>query len=188
MTAKGHMTLASASTIALMDTALYFHGGEIFQMIDKRYFIEYVSIFYFFVIFGSLLPDIDESKSYIGRRLSGIAIIMSSIFKHRTFTHYLILPVSIFISSFFVESIEAKIAIYGLAFGVLMHDAGDMLTKGGINGFFFPFFPTTKIALLPRIFRFYTNSVTEYLVILVLIIANIVFVYVGIKEIADLGM
>jgi inner membrane protein len=63
-----------------------------------------------------------------------------------------------------------KIILMGLAIGIFSHDIGDMLTKGGIRGFFFPFFRNKTIGLLPKVFRFYTGTLTEYLVISVIIV------------------
>lgn len=74
----------------------------------------------------------------------------------------MILPLLIATSAYFGAFSECtKIIIYGFAFGILMHDAGDMLTKGGIKGFLFPFFPNTTVALLPKFMRFYTGSLQE---------------------------
>ena len=163
MTAKGHMALATTFALASIDIATKY-----FIDIDYQYLI----IFYIGVLFGSVLPDIDEDGSYIGRKLSFISIIISSLLKHRTFTHYLILPIFILSSILLVDKLWQEALIIGISFGVLAHDMGDMLTKGGINGFFFPFFPNRKIALLPKSLRFYTGSDTENLFILILTITN----------------
>ncbi len=166
MTAKGHMTLATTATLISFNALPYFQK---LPLVD-------IGIIYFSVLTGSVLPDIDEENSYIGRRLPLFSIITSSIFKHRTLTHYLILPLIIAILGFFASGLNQLIC-FSFAFGILMHDVGDMLTKGGINGFFFPFFPNTKIVLLPRALRFYTDSITEYMVILFLMITNLFLAY-----------
>jgi len=184
MIAKGHITLASIPALLVID--YYFTNSNVGFHIKDTTTLSYVLVFYFSTIFGSLIPDIDESESYLGRRLYAISIVISSIFKHRTFTHYLFLPVAIFAISFFVADLYVKIFVYGLSLGVLMHDIGDMLTKGGINGFFFPFFPNTKIAVLPRQLRFYTNSITEYIVIMFLILINSLILFMIAKQ-ATLG-
>lgn len=166
MTAKGHVTLASVGALLTVKYVFLTHHYP-----TDDY--ELLVIFYASVIFGSLFPDIDESGSYIGRKFLAISIVTSSFMKHRTFTHYLIFPALVFYSSFFVDVLWQQYLIYGLALGILLHDAGDMLTKGGINGFFFPFFPKTKIALLPRVLRFYTGSVTEYIFIFFLMLCKL---------------
>jgi len=153
MTAKGHMLLASAAAISL----------DTFLPVDN--FMQ----FYPLVIFGSVLPDIDESESYIGRKFRTLSEIVSFVLPHRTLTHYLFLPIIIAIIAYYLNSIY----LFGLAFGIFMHDIGDMLTKGGIKGFFFPFFINKKIALLPYPLRFYTNSLTEHILILILAMSHI---------------
>ena len=172
MTAKGHMTLATTAALTSFITLPYFQK---LPLID-------VGIIYFSILVGSVLPDIDEENSYIGRRLPLFSIITSSIFKHRTITHYFIVPLLITILGFFMSGVS-QILCFSLAFGILMHDVGDMLTKGGINGFFFPMLPNTKIALLPRALRFYTNSITEYMIILFLMVLNLFLVFLFIKRI-----
>ncbi|HIP35573.1 MAG TPA: hypothetical protein EYG85_01830 [Crocinitomix sp.] len=168
MTAKGHMTLASAVTLSY----LYVDDGLISTLPHFEFFL-------LAILLGSLFPDIDEPESYIGKKLKVISIVMSSFFKHRTFTHYLIFPLSLILVAFFcVDNIFNKVTILGFALGILLHDAGDMLTKGGIKGFLWPIFPNTRIALLPYFLRFKTFSIEEYILIwLVLIPLNILLMF-----------
>lgn len=161
MTAKGHLGLGLLPAIPL---STYFTPEQQF-------------IFLGAVGFGALLPDIDEPKSYIGRKSSFIANFLKMVgIKHRTFTHYLILPLSLFILSLFLINI-GKVAVLGLAFGILMHDIGDMLTKGGIKGFFYPFMKNKTIRILPQHKAFYTNSITEYIIVFFIYIIDIFLVY-----------
>lgn len=115
-------------------------------------------------IFGSLLPDIDEPRSYIGRRFYLFSCIVGSVVKHRTFTHYLILPITIVISARYLIEAEslAQLMLYGLGFGVFFHSLGDLITNTGIRGYLFPFFMNRKIVLLPKYLRFDTDSAIEY--------------------------
>jgi len=156
MTAKGHLALALLPAIPI---AAYLNPQE--QV-----------VFLGAVGFGSLLPDIDEPNSYIGRRFDFLSIPLKILgIKHRTFTHYLIFPLTIFLISIFLSGIY-KTAGLGIAFGMLMHDIGDMLTKGGIKGFFYPFLKEKTIRILPKNIAFYTNSVTEYMLIFVLYLVD----------------
>ena len=164
MTVKGHTILASFSLITIgtynnipLDTFTIFYSGG---------------------IIGALLPDIDEKQSYIGRKLKIISSIISSIFGHRTFTHYLIFPVLIFLCGFYFLEGALKTFVTGLAVGVLLHDLGDMLTKGGIVGFFWPILAKTRIALMPKPLRFYTGSLQEHILIISLLVGNIVMGYI----------
>ncbi|NBK99600.1 MAG: hypothetical protein EOM50_16605 [Erysipelotrichia bacterium] len=161
MTAKGHMLLASTLTFGALTFA-------------KEHYPHYapsslisLSVILCGILVGSLFPDIDEDESYIGNKLKLFSIVIASIFKHRTFTHYLITPIiGLLLTYFFVESATyTQLFFYAFSIGILMHDLGDMLTNGGIRGFFFPLFPNTRITLLPSFLRFSTFSLTEYVFI-----------------------
>ncbi len=39
------------------------------------------------VTLGSVLPDIDEPKSYIGRRSKGVSVVVKRLFGHRGMMH-----------------------------------------------------------------------------------------------------
>lgn len=149
MTFFGHLTVAlSTAVVGLAAT--------------DNLFASNTPLLLSIVAFGSLAPDIDEPGSYIGRKLGFISLPLKMIgLKHRTLTHWGILPVLIvFMSSF----LDRQIAVYALAlaFGILMHDVADMMTRGGIKGFLFPFFPTKTIRVLPKGLSFYTGSIQEF--------------------------
>lgn len=166
MTVRGHVTLASALAYYPLSSLI------------GTYNIAELSILYIIVLFGSTVPDIDEPGSYIGRRSFFISDFLKLIgIKHRTLTHWLILPLFIFLLSFYFFNGFLQISFFALAFGILCHDIGDMITKGGINGFLFPLFPKAKIVLLPRFLRFYTSSLTEMFIILLLLALNIYLYY-----------
>jgi len=163
MTAKGHLALA------------FLPGLIISVNFDNQTGYLFLSS----VAIGSLFPDIDEPNSYISRKLK----IFSESLKilgvgHRTITHYLIFSLFIASLSFLTDSLSLKIFILGFAFGILMHDVGDMLTKGGIKGFFYPFLREKTIRLLPKKIAFYTGSVIEYGVIFVLLIFDLYLYYI----------
>ena len=72
-----------------------------------------------FLLLGSLLPDIDEQRSVLGRRLRPL----SKLLRHRGFTHsffflFLLSPIILF--SFSIGS--------ALILGVLTHYAADLVT------------------------------------------------------------
>lgn len=162
MTAKGHVVLATTLSYPVVS----------FYLIEN-YSIPMVMLMFAFMILGSLLPDIDEPNSYIGNRAKLLSYALKVIgIKHRTITHWLIFPLLIALLAYFLDNSIATPLLYSLAFGVLAHDIGDMLTKGGINGFFYPLFPSTKIAILPRFLRFQTFSFIEYIIVLFLFFFN----------------
>ena len=153
MTAKGHILLA-------VTPALY-----IAKSLDNVYLAGFIAG----VFIGSILPDIDEPNSFIGKRLGFLSIPLRIMgLKHRTFTHYFIFGFIFFILSFLFDGI-ISIAILGVSFGVFMHDVGDMITKGGITGFLYPCCKNKTFRLLPKDYCFYTNSIIEHIIIFLLL-------------------
>jgi inner membrane protein len=94
-----------------------------------------VPSYYGGVILGSLLPDIDHPKSYLGRRLYPISVLIHKLFGHRGFTHSLL-------STSFIGIIGAvywasnPLFFGGLLLGYLSHLLGDMFTPRGIPLFY----------------------------------------------------
>ncbi|MFA6195380.1 MAG: metal-dependent hydrolase [Sulfurimonas sp.] len=165
MTAKGHMFLATALAYLPIN------------YIANTYSHVEAAISLSMIVLGSLLPDIDEPKSYIGQKAFYLSYPLKLFgLKHRTITHWLITPVLIgLVGYYFVEHELLSLILLSIAFGIFAHDIGDLLTNGGINGFLFPFFRNTKIGLLPRVLRFETFSVTEMFFIILLIGFNAYF-------------
>jgi len=161
MTAKGHVVLAVTPLSAI-------YGSKLL----------YEPVILLVVIISSLLPDIDEPKSYIGRRLYFLSGIFRDLgLKHRGFTHFFFIPLSIMLLGFIVQ--DGIGLFFWVGFGILMHDLGDLLTKGGIDSFFYPFLPGKKIGLLPKQLRFKTFSLIEKIIIFLLIFINIYFLTNG---------
>jgi len=83
-------------------------------------------------IFGSLLPDIDSPKSYLGRKFK----IISWISKHRGVFHSVIpLAIIYFLTKYFIGQNYA----FAFAAGFISHILLDMITKEGIHIFPFGF-------------------------------------------------
>ncbi|WP_294961570.1 metal-dependent hydrolase [Sulfurimonas sp.] len=122
---------------------------------------------------GALAPDLDEEGSYLSNKLPIFPLIFKLFnVKHRGITHRAISILFLFLILCVIGSIDKNLEfsypIYiGFIFGYLFHLFGDMLTKGGINQFFYPF-SNSRGVLLPRKFRFYTFSNTETIVFLLL--------------------
>lgn len=83
---------------------------------------------------GSLLPDIDHPKSYIGKKLSKTSRIMSKTVGHRGLTHSLPFWLCLFTLGFFMK----ENVFLGLWIGYLFHIVGDLLTVAGVP-LFYPF-------------------------------------------------
>ena len=92
-------------------------------------------------IFASLLPDIDHTKSIIGKIFFPIAKHLDKNFGHRTITHSLTFLVpSVFVVAFIERGLVSTDLTYTYVyfFGVLSHLILDMLTVQGIP-LFYPF-------------------------------------------------
>ncbi len=98
-------------------------------------------IFISVTILGSLLPDIDHTKSWIGKSVYPIAKWLSRNYGHRTITHSIFFLIGIFLISLFIEKnfrIDYSISTI-LFFSILSHLIFDMVTIAGIP-LFYPFY------------------------------------------------
>lgn len=135
---------------------------DIFQIKNKALFI-------LIALFFSIFPDIDESRSRIGRKNKIISRIVSFIFGHRGIFHTIYIPLILF---FILNIINFEIA-FASVIGYFSHLILDSLTKNGIK----PFYPIIS----KKVNGFFkTNSIVEKLFFLALILANI---YVSVKYI-----
>jgi inner membrane protein len=91
-------------------------------------------------IFCSVLPDIDHTRSLIGKSFFPLAKWLNNKFGHRTITHSLVFWLAAIFLVRLVEIMYFKNAVYStiVAFSILSHDLFDMCTKQGIL-FFYPF-------------------------------------------------
>lgn len=155
MTFLGHLVLGGAVVTALAHN-IHFESSDPIP-------------FLFGYGIGLLLPDIDEPGSYLGKRFAFVSRMLREIgIEHRTVTHNFFLAFGIAALGFILGSYGQFLV--GIGVGALVHDAGDMLTKGGIRGFFSPVYGGT-IRLLPKKMCFYTGSAMEYMFIVTLIAA-----------------
>jgi inner membrane protein len=98
-------------------------------------------VFISVTVIGSLLPDIDHTKSWIGKSVYPIAKWLSRNYGHRTITHSLLFLVGVFLISLFIEKnfrADYSISII-LFFSILSHFIFDMVTLAGIP-LFYPFY------------------------------------------------
>lgn len=154
MLAKSHISLGLLGGIVAYPLAQRFGVAKEF----------YLTLLLPLVLLGSLLPDIDEPRSFIGRRFSLISRIFSVSFSHRGFTHFLIFPlIFVGLGTIFAHAIITP-CLFALAYGVLLHQVGDMLTISGIPHYFFPL-SRKKAVLLPQMLRFRTGSIAEKLIL-----------------------
>ena len=91
-------------------------------------------------IVGSLLPDIDHTQSYLGKRAKIISKPMNSLLGHRgafhsPFLHFLILSLLFIVGQMSLSDglfVLHKYLLSGLAIGIFSHLFLDSLTKAGI--------------------------------------------------------
>ncbi|WP_297813410.1 metal-dependent hydrolase [uncultured Helicobacter sp.] len=147
-----------------------------------------LSIFYGAVALGSLVPDIDEPNSLLGKKTLGISNLIKTIFGHRGFTHslcfILLMGVLLFLLSTLDEnfwkeiplvadvikqfgSVESKninITIFsiGLLLGCIFHLIGDMMTLSGVP-LFLPF-KRCNYHIVPSFMRFKTGGIPDKLI------------------------
>lgn len=123
-------------------------------------------LFVLFVLIGSLTPDLDHSKSKIGRKTWPLSAIIKFTFGHRGLFH------SLFLAAIITLLIKLLINNYAVPFfiGFLSHLLTDALTKRGIN-FLYPI----KFFRIKGFIK--TNSFLEkilFFIIIVLIIIRII--------------
>jgi len=98
--------------------------------------------------------------------LAALPAFISGIFRdlgisHRGFTHFAIIPVTLMLLGYILD---IDILVW-LGAGVFM--------------FWYPLLPNKTFGLLPRKYRFYTFSLTEKVVILVLFALNLILITRG---------
>ena len=139
------------------------------------------AVFYFMVALGSLLPDIDNAHSTLGRKLGWISKEIQHIAGHRALFHSLL---GLFLGSLLAIGLE-HLVVYLLAlrgftlpaqfvgashlvfiavlFGCIIHIAADGLTEGGVP-LFWPNHKRFGFPPDPR-WRFRTGDWPEYIIV-----------------------
>ena len=129
--------------------------------------IEFLSVntpilFLLIVLFFSVFPDIDYSKSKIGQKNKLLSRTINFFFGHRGFFHSVWIPLIFFII-FYNFNLEIGVAAL---LGYASHLFLDSLTRTGIN----PLFP-----LIDKKFRWFikTNSLMEKMLFFVIFFTDI---------------
>ena len=122
-------------------------------------------IFILILVFSAVLPDIDHSKSWIGRKIKPLSFLVNFIFGHRRLIHSLFfaLVIGVLIKIFFDN--------YYIPFviGYLSHLFLDTITKQGVY-LFYPF----KF----RIHGFIkTNGIIEKMFLWFLGLINVIYIF-----------
>jgi len=138
--------------------------GLLIALLSLDFFnIKYAILFILIAMLFSVFPDIDESKSKIGKKNKIISRIIGFVFGHRGFFHSVYMPLILFFV--FYNKISNEIGIAVLS-GYFSHLIADSLTKSGIR----PLYPLINI----RINGFFkTNSFFEKIFFLILVLLDI---------------
>lgn len=169
MTAKSHIN----TTIAIGILPLYFFRNEIVFMFD------YIAIYVIGLVIGSLLPDVEESNSVVGRQFPLLSDWLNNKIGHRTYTHNILIYLVIFIIAYY-QSLYSSNFIYvfliGFSLGSILHSIEDCLTNGGVSGAMKPLL--NNFVILKKQYRFDTNSLFEnyvyYPIITVILVIEII--------------
>lgn len=139
------------------------------------------AVYYFSVGFGALLPDIDNARSTLGRKLGVVSKEIQHLAGHRTFFHSILglifgsllaiglEQVVIYLLSQHGLSLPAQLVgtshlvFFGVLFGAIMHIAADALTQGGVP----LFWPSRKRYGFPPNphWRFRTGTWPEFVIV-----------------------
>ncbi len=183
MTVNGHLLLANNALVFLIPN---------YTNVLNSYSYYDLMIFYCFFFFGAVIVDIDEPNSYIGKRLFFLSYpfklfniiakllislftnnkLIHRVFEHRGLTHMFIFTVIIYSLSFVFDT-YISICIKFLAFGVLMHQLGDLITNTGIRNYLFPI----PISNVKSFITFKTDGIIESIIKVILLFMLILQIY-----------
>lgn len=133
---------------------------------NKYLEIPSIALFSIVVIFFTLLPDIDEDQSTMGKKIWPISTFIEKFLGHRGILHSLLIPILLYIA-FYIFGLQ----VYGIAaaIGYTSHLIMDAITSCGIH----PVWP------LP--FRIHgpirTGSVLEHLVFIIIVLFILLFIF-----------
>lgn len=83
---------------------------------------------------GSVAPDIDHPRSWIGRRLLPLSVPISAVFGHRGITHSLLAVVGFAWLIAFYSNLAGGL-IFAFSVGFLSHICGDLISNSGVPAF-----------------------------------------------------
>ena len=118
---------------------MMFQTHLVFNLFIGLFLMNYFSQKYLFLgllLFGSLLPDIDNPYSKLGRKIKPVSGLIKFIFGHRGFFHSLIFPILIYVILRYI--FDLKLIGIAILIGYVLHLVIDGLTKEGVN-YFYPF-------------------------------------------------
>jgi inner membrane protein len=120
------------------------------------------------VALGSLIPDIDEPNSYIGRRTLGLSKLIKRALGHRGFTHSLLA----WIGFSFLYKAYPNLFVLGMCTGYLFHIIGDFFSRKGV-----PLFSPFSKKRFKSPLTYETGGFSETLIFYAAIAAGIYLIY-----------
>lgn len=105
-------------------------GTQILSGIPMVGLLAYPS-YYGGIALGSLLPDIDHPRSYLGSMFPFLSVPISKLFGHRGFTHSLMATSILGIATAYWW-VSNPLFFGGLLLGYLSHLLADMTTPSGV--------------------------------------------------------
>lgn len=133
---------------------------------------------------GSLLPDIDHPRSFIGKKSQVVSKVASKTLGHRGATHSLVVAILVYLGALWIArhylSPAASFVPFWLFWGYLLHLTEDSFSKNSIH-WLWPF-SKVKRSARKRLFYYRTGHVSEYLILgfmLCLLLIEIELLYLG---------
>lgn len=119
------------------------------------------------LVLGSLLPDIDHPKSFIGKHNQLVSQVTNKTLGHRGATHSLVVAFGIYFIFLFIAkkyfSASAMLTPFWTLVGYLLHLVEDSFSKNGIH-WFWPLSKKKK-SRRKKVFYYRTGQLSEYLVL-----------------------
>ena len=120
-------------------------------------------LFIIVTLFFALLPDIDETKSKLGKKVKPLSFILKILFGHRKLFHSIFVPIIISLLLYLTTNIEIALAAF---IGYTSHLILDALTPAGIM----PLYPLSQKKTKSFI---KTNSFLEHIFFAILSVINV---------------
>ena len=148
---------------------MMFQTHLMFSLLIGLYLMERFSNKYLFlilVLIGTMLPDLDNPYSKLGRKVRPVSSLIKFIFGHRKLFHSLIFVSLLFFVIYYI--LDFKLIGIALSVGFVLHLVLDGLTKEGIN-YFYPFLKFRVSGFIK------TNGILEWFLFCILVL------FVGLK-------
>ncbi len=124
------------------------------------------------VIFGALIPDIDEERSSMGSKIKPLSFALHISIGHRTISHNLFLWAVVALYGFKISSA----GVFGIGVGAILHILEDGATNNGVKWALKPLYG--NFSTIPKKMTFATNGSFETFVyspiIIIITIAEMV--------------